>query len=141
MFHEGKPVHDSGIMLFVLAIILLPTLHSLMHILPLFVLNKRIKLICIRKKALPILTFYTDSHVSKYASILSAITPTITITIPGIIMALLFPSLYVYLLIATAINIAMTVIDFLYIRHLIRAPRNAYIENGDDGFDILLKAN
>lgn len=141
MIHDGNHLHESGIILFIIAIILLPTLHSFMHILPLIVLNKRIKLICQRKKMMPIFTFYTDAHVSKYSSILSSLMPTLCLTIPGIIASISVPSFYVYLLLATSIQIGLSVIDFLYIRHLIKAPKNAFIENGDEGFDILLKAN
>lgn len=108
MLHQGNSVSDSGIFLFVLAIILLPTLHSLLHILPLIMINRKMKLIINRKRGLPILTFYTDARIKKYAYILSALTPTIVLTIPGIIASLLFPSIYVYFLLFTSINVGMS---------------------------------
>ena len=141
IFHKVNHVNDSGIILFLVAIVLLPTLHSFMHILPLFMLKRRINLIILRKKALPVFTFYTDSHISKNAYIISALAPTLLITIPGIIATLLFPSIYIYFLLITSLNIGISFLDFLTLRHLIKAPKNAFVENGDEGFDILLKAN
>ena len=141
ILHQVNQVNDSGIILFLVAIVLLPTLHSFMHILPLFLLKRRINLIILRKKALPVFTFYTDSHISKNSFIISALAPTILITIPGIIATLLFPSIYIFFLLITSLNIGMSFLDYLTILHLIKAPKNSFIENGDEGFDILLKAN
>lgn len=141
MLHLGNPINDSGMILFVIALILLPTLHSLLHILPLIMINRRIKLVINRKKGLPIFTFYADARLNKYAYIVSALTPTIVITIPGIIVSLLFPSIYVYFLLITSINIGLSFIDFLTIKHILKAPRHAIVEKDDQGFDILLKAN
>jgi hypothetical protein len=141
IMHKEFQVTDSGIILFILVVILLPTLHSFMHILPLFIVKRRINLAIIRKKALPVFTFYTEDHFSKNAYIISALTPTVLITIPGFIASLLFPSIYIYFLLTTSINIGISFLDFLFIHHIIKAPKNAYIENSDEGFDILLKAN
>ncbi|MBC5636623.1 DUF3267 domain-containing protein [Ornithinibacillus sp. BX22] len=141
MLHQGNSVSDSGIFLFVLAIILLPTLHSLLHILPLIMINRKMKLIINRKRGLPIFTFYADARIKKYAYILSALTPTIVLTFPGIIASLLFPSIYVYFLLFTSINVGMSFLDFLSIKHIIKAPRQSFVEKDDQGFDILLKAN
>lgn len=141
IMHQGNNITDKGIVYLLLAIILLPSLHSFMHILPLIIQNRRINLIVNRKKALPIYTFYTDAHISKNAFLLSTITPTLTITIPGLILAFLFPGLYVYFLIVTSINIGMSFLDFVTIRHLLKAPKHAVIEKDNEGFDILLKAN
>ncbi|WP_026905664.1 DUF3267 domain-containing protein [Paucisalibacillus globulus] len=141
IFHQVNQVNDSGIILFLLAIILLPTLHSFMHILPLFLFKRRINLIILRKKALPVFTFYTDTHISKNAFIISALAPTLIITIPGLIATLVFPNIYIYFLLITSLNIGISFLDYLTIFHLIKAPKNAFIENGNEGFDILLKAN
>ncbi|WP_236687185.1 DUF3267 domain-containing protein [Ornithinibacillus californiensis] len=141
MLHQGNTVSDSGITLFLIAIILLPTLHSLLHILPLIMINRRINLIINRKKALPIFTFHTDAHIKKYAYILSALAPTIVITVPGILASILFPSIHVYFLLITSLNIGLSFLDFLIIRHILRAPKHSFVEKDEEGFDILLKAN
>ncbi|GIO25683.1 DUF3267 domain-containing protein [Ornithinibacillus bavariensis] len=141
MYHQGAKINDSVFIIFFVAIICLPTIHSFMHILPLIILNRKIKVKSQRKIGLPpIFTFYTNSHLRKKTYILTAISPTMFITIPGIIASFLFPSIYVYFLLATSLNIGISFIDFLSIRHILSAPKNAYVENGDEGFDILLKA-
>jgi len=141
ILHQTNQLNESGIILFLVALILLPTLHSFMHILPLLLLKRRINLIIVRKKALPVFTFYTNSHISKNSFIFSALAPTLLITIPGIIATLLFPSIYIYSLLLTSLNIGISFLDFLTIRISFKAPKHAFVENGDEGFDILLKAN
>ncbi|MFD1037658.1 DUF3267 domain-containing protein [Virgibacillus byunsanensis] len=141
IFHHTASINDFGVLPLILAIVMLPTLHSFMHILPLIVMNKRAKLIYKSKnKLVPVFYYYTKAHLSKNASLLVAVAPTILITIPGIIATYLFPSIYVYILIFTAFHIGITFIDFLYIIHITKAPKKSVIENGSNGFDILVKA-
>lgn len=141
MLHLDERVREVGILLFIIAFVLLPTIHSLMHILPLIIMNRRINLKITRKKGLPFITFYTVSHISKQNYILSLIMPSLVITIPSLIVAIIFPTIYVYALLIAAVNIGLSFLDFLTFRHLWRAPNNSYIENGEDGFNILLKVN
>ncbi|WP_010093723.1 DUF3267 domain-containing protein [Ornithinibacillus scapharcae] len=141
MLHLDKQVQQVGILVFIIAIVLLPTLHSFMHILPLIIMNRRINLKITRKKVLPIFTFYIVSHISKKNYIISLIMPSLLITIPCIVAGIIFPMVYVYALLIAAVNIGLSFLDFLTIRHLWKAPNNAYVENGEEGFDILLKAN
>jgi Putative zincin peptidase len=140
MYHQDTKLNESLFIIFFLAIICLPTIHSFMHILPLIILNRKIKVKSKKRIALFSYTFYTDSHLQKKTYILSAISPTILLTVPGLIATILFPSIYVYCLMATSFNIGLSFIDFLSIRHILTAPKNAYVENGHEGFDILLKA-
>ncbi|MEC5423699.1 DUF3267 domain-containing protein [Virgibacillus sp. C22-A2] len=134
--------NEAGFLPFIISLILLPTLHSLMHILPLILMKKRLKIIYKGKnKILPILNYYTKFHLTKKASLIVALAPTLLITIPGIAASYLFIDYSVYILLFTCVHIGITFIDFLYVLYIVKAPKKAFIENGNDGFDILIKSH
>ncbi|MFD2630296.1 DUF3267 domain-containing protein [Oceanobacillus kapialis] len=133
-------VDEAGFLPFILALLLLPALHSLMHILPLIILNKRLKIIFnIKNRRLPVFNYYTKFHLTKKVSLIVAIAPTILISIPGIIASYLFTDYSVYILMFTSLHIGMSYIDFLYIAHIGKAPKSCFIDSRKDGFDILIK--
>ncbi|HLR65760.1 DUF3267 domain-containing protein [Virgibacillus alimentarius] len=143
ILHKNVLLNESGIVLFIFGIILLPLMHLLMHILPLFILNKKIKVTYknkSKKRTLPLLTYYTKAYVSKKVSLLVALAPTIFITIPGMIATYLLADFYVYLLLLTTVHIGISFTDFLYVLYIAKAPKQSFIENDNNGFDILIKA-
>ncbi|WP_067729808.1 DUF3267 domain-containing protein [Oceanobacillus damuensis] len=142
LLHGTTSFNESGIFPLILGILLLPVLHSFMNILPLLVIRKRIK-ICIKSKFkwYPTLYFNTETHLSKLESLLVGLAPTVFISMPGLLASFVFTDFYGYILIFTCTHIGITFIDFLFLRHVIRAPRRAFIQNVHDGFDILLKEN
>ncbi|MBT2218216.1 DUF3267 domain-containing protein [Virgibacillus dakarensis] len=141
IIHGTTSVNESGIILFGIAFILLPAIHSFMHILPLIMTNKRAKTSDKAKKVmLPNLMYYPKSYLSKQLSLMVALAPTLFITIPGIVASYLFVDYYVYILLFTAFHIGISFSDFLYVIHITKAPKKALIENENDGFTILVKA-
>ena len=136
----GSDVNEAAFLPLVIALLLLPTVHSLMHILPLIVMNKRLKIYYnMKSKFLPVFNYYTQNHLTKKASLLVVLAPSILITVPGIITSYLFAEVYVFILLFTCVHIGISFIDFLYVIHILKAPKRAYIENVNDGIDILLK--
>lgn len=135
-------VNESGIVPFILGLVLLPTIHSFMHILPLIMMNKSVKFIYKTKnKKLPVFTYYTKSQLTKKVSLMVALAPTILITIPGIAASYMVADFYVYILLFTSVHIGISFIDFLYVVHIAKAPKKSFIENDRNGFDILIKAS
>ncbi|WP_077324980.1 DUF3267 domain-containing protein [Virgibacillus siamensis] len=142
MIHGETANKDFGIIPLIIALFSLPTIHSLMHILPLIMMNKRAKLIFKRKnKWFPIVTYYTKKHLTKKASIVVAMAPTLLLTIPGLMGSFLFADYYVYFLVFTAVHIGFTFTDFLYVINILQAPKHSYIENSNDEISILIKAH
>lgn len=138
--HNPNAVNEAVLLPSIIALILLPTVHSLMHILPLIIMNKRVKIYYNTKsKFLPVFNYYTQNHLTKKASLLVALAPSILITVPGLIGSYLFSEVYVYILLFTCTHIGISFIDFLYVIHILKAPKHAFIENGNNGIDILLK--
>ncbi|PZD91793.1 hypothetical protein DEJ66_05090 [Bacilli bacterium] len=92
-------------------------------------------------KIFPIFTYYTKSHITKKVSLIVLISPTILITFTGIILTYLFAKYYLYILLFTCIHVGVSFLDFWYMNQIIRAPKEAYVQSENDGFDILLKAH
>lgn len=142
IIHKQIPMNDHGVLPLLVGILLLPSLHSLVHILTLILMKQRVKIKYKRKlKIIPILTYYTRTYITKKVSLINAIAPTVVITIPGILACYLFADYYLYILLFTCLHIGLTYIDFWCLTHIIKAPKEAIIQNESDGFDILLEAN
>ncbi|RKQ31274.1 DUF3267 domain-containing protein [Oceanobacillus halophilus] len=142
IYHGTNRSHDSGMIVFIIAMSFLPTLHSFVHILPLIMMKKRVKIAYkLKMKIFPIFTYYTKTHVTKKVSLIVLIAPTVMITLPGIISTYLFGEWYLYLLLFTCTHIGVTFIDFWYMSQIIKAPKKAFIQNDNDGYDILVKAH
>lgn len=138
LLHGTNIVNESGILPFIIALLLLPILHAFMIMLPLITMKKQIKIYFkFKVKCFP--SFHTEAHLSKLESLIVSLAPTFFITLPGLVASLLFADFYVYILLFTCIHIGITFTDFLHVLHIIKAPRRAYIQNDHDGLDILLK--
>lgn len=139
--HGTTHVNEFGIVPFLGLVILLPTIHSFMHILPLIMMNKRTKInFNFKKSILPTCKYHAKTFLSKPMSLMVASAPTLFVTVPGIVASLVFADYYVYILLLTAIHIGSSFTDFLYIMHISKAPKRAYIESENEGFAILVKA-
>lgn len=138
ILHGTHAVKEIGMVGFIAAILLLPMMHAVMHILPLILVKKRInpKKYSMRSLLLPSLA-YTQHFMSKRMSIAIASAPTLFITIPGLIASCLFVEYDVYILLFTSAHIGFSYIDFLFIAHIYKAPKKSFVENGIHNFDIL----
>lgn len=140
--HHGSHVKESGLLIFIAALLLLPAAHSLAHIFPLIIMNKQVKVVCkMKNRFLPVFNYYTKYLLTKRTSLFVALAPTLFITIPGILVSCFYADYYVYILLFTAVHIGASFLDILYVFHIIKAPKKAYIEYANTGFDILLKAS
>ncbi|KGX92603.1 hypothetical protein N781_14830 [Pontibacillus halophilus JSM 076056 = DSM 19796] len=140
MIHHQPALEDHGLLPLALALFLLPSIHKLTHILPLVLLNKRVRVQWKFKRGfLPTFRYRANSALSKKTSILMALAPTLLLTIPGLIACYVFPNYFAYILLFTCINIGLSFFDFLCVRHFLRAPRKCIIENAKDGYDILIQ--
>ncbi|WP_087973353.1 DUF3267 domain-containing protein [Oceanobacillus rekensis] len=138
LLHGTTTVNESGILPFMIALLLLPFLHSFVNMLSLITMQKQTK-IYFKSKVKCFPSFHTEAHLSKLESLMVSLAPTLFITLPGLIASLVVADFYVYILLFTCIHIGITFIDFLHVLHIIKAPRRAYIQNAHDGLDILVK--
>jgi hypothetical protein len=142
IYHGTNRNHETGLIPFLICVCFLPSIHSFIHILPLILMNKRVHIYYkFKMKVFPIFTYYTKTHITKKVSLIVLISPTILITFTGIISTYFFAEYYLYLLLFTCIHIGISFLDFWYVNQIIRAPKDAYVQGENDGFDILLKAH
>ncbi|API91086.1 MULTISPECIES: DUF3267 domain-containing protein [Virgibacillus] len=137
-------VSEAGIIPFLLLLLLLPTIHSSMHILPLILMNRRMKIIFkLKNGCFPVFYYYTKYHLTKKAYFIVALAPTILLTIPGVVASYYFNNYSVYILLLTSANIGIAFIDLLYISYLWKAPKQSVIESSEDGngLDILIQGH
>lgn len=138
--HKVVAIQEAGILYLFIALLFLPLVHSLMHVLPLIATKKHTRIIFKAKHGVfPFVDYYTRKYLTKWEFTFALLAPTVFITVPGIIASYLVPGYYVYILLLTSVHIGMTFQDFLYIFHLAKAPKKAFVENGSSGIDILKK--
>lgn len=139
--HPSDSAPESGIVYLAIAIVLLPGIHSFMHLLPLIIMHKQTKLAFgTTHKFFPIIHYVTKKYMSKRNFLTVAIAPTICITVPGIIASYVISDYYVYILLFTSLHIGVTLQDFIYIIRLTKAPKESYIENEHAGLNILIRS-
>ncbi|MDC3425625.1 DUF3267 domain-containing protein [Aquibacillus sp. 3ASR75-11] len=139
MIHQSSNQQEYGLLPLLLGLLLLPALHKLMHIVPLILANKRLKIKWkIKMGLLPIFSYRSKSRLSKKTSVLSLLAPTMLITLPGLVTSFVYPDYFAYILLFSCVNIGMSFTDYLYAYHVIKAPRRCIIENANDEFDILI---
>src|SRR5699024_7798959 len=115
-------------------------LHSVTHILPCIYLRKKTGVVTkLKGKVFPVFYFFTKSHLTKCTSILITLTPFILLTIPGLLITYIFKEFYMYAALLTACHIVLSFNDYLYLFHLLKAPKSAYVSNQSNELDILIK--
>ncbi|TQS76602.1 DUF3267 domain-containing protein [Ornithinibacillus gellani] len=138
-FHGTQNAKDTGIYFFIIAIIFLFPMHTFMHMLPLIILKKSVKPAILNHSKLPLFTYYANEPLAKNISLFVTLAPTICITLPLLAASIILADYYVYVLLIAALHIGITYTDFLYVAQIYKAPKQAYVENDVDGFDILIK--
>lgn len=140
IIHHKAFTNDAAFLPFAITFMLLPTIHSLLHLVPCILLGRSIRIVQRWKfKIFPVFYFCTKKHLSKTVSLLVTLAPTVIFTVPTLVASLMFKEIYVYTLILTATNIGLSLKDFIYAGHLLRAPKRSVIANRTCGLDILIK--
>ncbi|TMW74006.1 DUF3267 domain-containing protein [Alteribacter natronophilus] len=135
-FGSGAPLIDYGAAVMIVCLLAVYPLHMLMHCLPVWMLRKKATM-KIRMKQWPYLYFSVKQPLPKQLSLMAICSPAVFITGTAAAVSIVYPHLLHYAAIMSALNIGMCVNDFLYVNHIRRAPRHAFVEEYDDGFHIL----
>ncbi|MFC4403176.1 DUF3267 domain-containing protein [Gracilibacillus xinjiangensis] len=138
--HTKAVIQDYGFIPLLAGLAILPILHKLFHVIPLKISNKQLKITwAFALYFIPYLKVCSNTKTSKPILLIALVAPTIFITIPCIIAGYLYPSYYPYLLLYGAVNLSLSYVDFIYIKHLWKAPKKCIISNDEQGYDILIK--
>ncbi|MRG86920.1 DUF3267 domain-containing protein [Salinibacillus xinjiangensis] len=140
IYHHNVLIKDHGLLPLIITLLTLPLVHKLTHVIPLILCYRRIKVhLHLTMGFIPTLTCKLRSFLSKKTTMFMWLGPTLFLTIPGIVAAIVLPSYYPYILLYTAINIGLSFKDFVYIKQIVNAPKKCLIEEAKDGYDILIK--
>lgn len=138
-FIYTAPLSDRYFLYFVLAILAVYPLHKIFHFLPLIGSRKCLKFI-LRKQfgIIPGLSLHIKEPVAKTRFLLSLLTPFVLINSVIILLSALYPAYIHYFAILLAYHCSLCLTDLIYVRHLLRTPKDALIEETDSGFEILV---
>ncbi|MBN8233637.1 DUF3267 domain-containing protein [Halobacillus kuroshimensis] len=139
MIHATHDMNDHGFIPLLVILFFLPSIHRLMHMLPLMLSYKRLRVhFKFRKRCVPTFSYQCKTRLSKPMSMTMALAPTFLITVPTLVMSYVFPNYFAYLVLFASVNIGLSFSDFLYVSHFAKAPKKCIIENAKDGYDILI---
>ncbi|MFJ7971917.1 DUF3267 domain-containing protein [Psychrobacillus sp. NPDC096389] len=130
---------DDYFLVFTLAFLSIYPLHKLLHFIPLYKLRDKVKII--NKKQfgfLPTVSVRVVEPINKNRFIFSLLAPFIFINLVLIIGALLIPIFSHYFTMLFAYHCGICLIDLIYVKHLSKSPKSAYIEETEAGFEILI---
>ncbi|MCP8615500.1 DUF3267 domain-containing protein [Salirhabdus salicampi] len=140
LYHQNVLINDYGILPLLFVLYLLPLMHKLCHIIPLIMFSKKVKArFYLKLNILPSVKYRTFKAFTKKTSVFVALGPTLFLTIPALVSGLIFPSFYPYSAFFAALNMGLSITDFLYVVQFSKAPKQCVIENAKDGFDILIR--
>ncbi|WP_163537137.1 DUF3267 domain-containing protein [Gracilibacillus sp. YIM 98692] len=140
LIHGDSVVRDHGVIPLAIGLALLPLIHKALHILPLKCFYKHLKIEWfIQRRIFPDFKVCENTKTSKPVLLAALIAPTIFITIPCITGGYMLEGYYPYFLLFASVNLSLSYIDFIYVRHLMRAPKKCVISNDGQGYDILIQ--
>ncbi|WP_228275570.1 DUF3267 domain-containing protein [Gracilibacillus oryzae] len=138
--HTNAVIKDYGFIPLIVGLACLPLLHKIFHIIPLKCVNRKVKLSwSFEMKIIPNFKVCANTKTNKPTLLIALLSPTIFITVPCIVAGFLYSSYYPYFLLYAAINLSLSYVDFIYIKHLWNAPRKCIISNDEKGYDILIQ--
>lgn len=130
---------DDYFWLFSIFAILLYPIHKVVHYFSLFEYRRSVKLrIRIDHQFIPILRMRIKTLIPKRRYILTLLAPFILINGLLIILALAFPHFTHYFCLLLSYHCSICLVDILYVKNLILAPKNSVIEETPKGYEILV---
>ncbi|WP_440108008.1 DUF3267 domain-containing protein [Planococcus halotolerans] len=138
-FFYTTPLSDRYFFFFFLGILSVYPLHKMFHFLPLIGSRKCLKFI-LRKQLgmLPGISLHVKEPVAKTRFLLALLAPFILLNTLVILLSALFPAYIHYFAILLAYHCSLCLTDLVYVRHLLRTPKHALIEETETGFEILV---
>ncbi|WP_141433121.1 DUF3267 domain-containing protein [Bacillus sp. 03113] len=132
-------LYNQYFLLFLLCLWLLYPIHKLLHYIPIAHLGKNVKrIVYFKLRFFPIIEIRAVEPISKHLFLLSSMLPFFLINVTLIIGCFLFTHYVHYLTILLAMHIGLCVPDFIRTKNVLFAPRKAYIEENEEGFEILV---
>lgn len=139
LLYSKVHLKDGHFLMFVLLLISMPPFHKLLHMIPLVLcgcrFSARIKLFYL----FPTIQLKACQGMKKNEMIASLLTPFVTFSILFVLGSIYLPTYMHYFSIAMAFHIGLCVPDFLLLKHLLFAPKLCFIEEFEDGYEVLVQ--
>ncbi|OMP67136.1 DUF3267 domain-containing protein [Domibacillus epiphyticus] len=135
--YYSETLHTPGFPWFAVGLLAVYPLHKLIHLVP--VINRRLKLTWERKYTfLPVLTVTIRKPVSKNRFMICLTLPFFVMTPLLLAGGAMLPHYLHYFTMAAAFHTGICAFDFLYLKAILSCPKNAFIEEDMQGFEILI---
>ncbi|GEK33488.1 DUF3267 domain-containing protein [Kurthia sibirica] len=133
------PISDSMFPLFLVLFLMTYPMHKLLHFLPVARFKKHLRYdLIFRFGLIPTLNMRIHEPIVKSRYMLSLMMPFIVINSAFIVCAMTMPTYRHYFTILLAYHSGLCLIDLLYVKHLLKTPKKALIEETAKGFEVLI---
>lgn len=138
-FFYSTPLSDRYFFFFILAILSVYPFHKMFHLLPMIGSRKCLKLILKKQLGMvPGISLHVKDPVAKTRFLLALLMPFILLNLLIIFLSVIYPAYIHYFTILLAYHCSLCLTDLIYVRHLLRTPKHALIEETETGFEILV---
>ncbi|KAB2330966.1 DUF3267 domain-containing protein [Bacillus mesophilum] len=132
--------YDNYFVWFVAGMWILYPLHKILHFIPLIPCGKKVKKTAeIRFGIMPILHFIVTEPITRFTFLIALCTPFIVINTLLAAGCFLFPHYVHYFVILIAYHTGICFFDMIIMKDVMKAPAQSFIEENEDGFEILLQ--
>lgn len=125
--------------IFVASFLAVYPVHKLLHYIPLSRLKGRVKLKrSMHFGVIPMFMIKICEPIGKSRFIFALLLPFLVLSTVFLLGIYIFPEFAHYFILLFAYHCGMCVIDLIYVKELIRSPKKAWIEEIEDGYEILV---
>ncbi|RST75165.1 DUF3267 domain-containing protein [Siminovitchia acidinfaciens] len=136
----ARQFNDEFFIVFLCSFLLLYPVHKLFHIVPIISYYKHMKWEIERHfRILPVIDIKVECPIPKKRFGIALILPFFTLNVLLIFCIFLLPQYGHYITILLAYHNGLSTFDLLYFKTLFLSPKNALVEENDEGYEILVE--
>jgi hypothetical protein len=130
---------DKHFLLFLAALLAIYPLHKLLHFLPMIHQRKKIKKeLLFKYSIIPVFYVKVNEPMPKWLFLTALLTPFVVINCAILIACYSFGQYVHYFTILLAFHMGLCLHDLICAKNVVSAPNQSYIEESEDGIEILL---
>lgn len=136
---SGYPLKSNHFLLLIVSLLLMYPTHKLFHFLPIAHLGDRVKkTVEFAGGFFPVIRISVEDPIRKWTFLLALFFPFLSIGLLIFFGYMLLPNYSHYFTILLAYHIGLCVSDFIRAKNILFAPNHSFIEENDEGFEILI---
>ncbi|MBU8880012.1 DUF3267 domain-containing protein [Bacillus sp. FJAT-29790] len=139
---EATTFYDNYFLLFVVSLWLMYPIHKFFHYLPIAHHSRKVKKsVTFKYGIFPIIQIRVHEPMSKWLFMFALFTPFLVINSILLWACFIFPHYVHYFTILLAFHVGLCLPDLIWAKNVLSAPNRSYIEESEDGIEILLHNN